>query len=100
MRARRRIAVGALIVLLAGAVVLAHSAAAGDHMGDAMAACLAVMDAAALGILAVAAARVTERVRAVALPSAWTLLERAPARRPWAPPWPRGSPFALQVLRL
>ena len=63
MRARRRIAVGAVIVLLGGAVVLAHSAAAGDHMGEAMAACLAVMDAAALGILVRAQEREIEQFR-------------------------------------
>lgn len=88
------------MVALAGAVVLAHSAAASDHMGEAMAACMAVMDAAALGVLVLSAGRAVERVRSARIPSSWSPLERPAARRPAAPPWPRGSPFALQVLRL
>ena len=100
MRARRRVAVGAVVVALAGTVVLAHSAAAGDHMGDAMAACMAVMDAAALGVLALSSVRALERMASVGIPGSWTRLERPAPRRPSPPPWPRGSPSALQVLRL
>ena len=84
---------------MAAAVVLAHSAVAADHMGDAVAACIAVMEAAALGALVVAPARKLERIRSA---HAETPLcgrsDAAPGRS--GPPWARGSPFALQVLRL
>lgn len=100
MRAAPRLAVGAAIVVLAGAVVLAHSAAADDHMGEAIAACVAVMDAAALGVLAVLAGRVLERVGRGRILGPSARLDRPAARHASVPPWPRGSPFALQVLRL
>lgn len=78
---------------------LAHSAAAGDHMGEAIAACVAVMDTAALGVIVLAAMGGLKGSRA-GVPGSRHGRERLAPYRPSAPPWPRGSPFALQVLRL
>lgn len=100
MSASRRAAVGAVIVVLAGAVVLAHGAAADDHMGQAMAACIAVLDAAALGTLVLSAGRAPQRGWFAGIFGDWVPLQRPAAARASMPPWPRGSPFALQVLRL
>ena len=86
--------------MLAGAVVLAHSAAADDHMGQAMAACIAVLDAAALGTVLLSAGRAPDRGWFAGIFGTWVPLGRRAAARPSMPPWPRGSPFALQVLRL
>lgn len=97
---RRHLVVIAAIAALAGGVVLAHSAAATDHMGTSMAVCLALAETAALGVVAlgaVAAFRRPHRSWAV-VSDEMRLRAGVPAALPL--PWPRGSPFALQVLRL
>jgi hypothetical protein len=96
-RRRKALVVGVLV--LSCCLVLAHGAAAADHMGDAAMICLAVADTAALGALALAAPSIVGDVRRPsALRTAWRHYQRA--RRQARPPWPRGSPVALQVLRL
>lgn len=99
-RHRRHLVVTAAIAALVGGVVLAHSAAASDHMGKGMAVCLALAETAALGAVALGAVAAFRRPR--------RLWERGPdgprlsagVGAPLPLPWPRGSPFALQVLRL
>lgn len=85
--------------MLGGGVALAHSAIAADHMGDAVAACIAVMDAAALSALTLAAARNFGRARSLYVGDVLGGCGRGTPGRA-ALPWPRGSPFALRVLRL
>ena len=98
-RHRRRVTVIAAIAAIAVGVVLAHSAVAMDHMGDAMAVCLAIADTAGLGAVAlgVVGARRPRRWFAVLAAHARSH-DGIPAR--FGSPSPRGSPFALQVLRL
>ena len=99
-RRGRRLLVVAAVVAMVASVALAHSAPPGDHMGKAMTVCLAVAGTAALGVLAIGLAAGIPR-------SGWpSRLASAPlspggcvsAVRPL--PWPRGSPVALEVLRL
>jgi hypothetical protein len=52
----RRFALSAVLTL-AGALVLAHSAPVADHMGEAVAVCVAVADTAGLALLTRTAAR-------------------------------------------
>lgn len=97
-RCRRRVALAAVVVALAGSVALAHGAAGERHMavGTAVAACLAVAAEAGIG-LAAAARRAGTPVRGP------RLVERAVAvTRPAAPAWAvpsRASPAELQVFR-
>jgi hypothetical protein len=49
-RQRRRIAVIVAMLTLAGAVVTAHSVMGADHMGDATAMCLAVVETAVIAV--------------------------------------------------
>lgn len=97
-RRGRRVAVVCAIVLLAATVSAAHWSVGGDHMGDAVAICLAVL--------------VGGAASAAALPSVGPWIRHAP--RPLteaAPAMPdaavhctaaraRGDPAALQVFRL
>lgn len=89
----------AAVAVIAAGVVLAHSAAAMDHMGEAMAVCLALAESAALGAAALGAAAAPRGAGRWLAGS--SMLERSAggARRPVLPS-PRGSPVALQVLRL
>lgn len=100
-RLRRRFALAAAVLVLSASVILAHSAMAAGHMGGPVAVCIAVAETAGLALLG----RTTTNLRAAAAlvirPS--RPRDRGPRRaaaRPAGPPWPRGSPFALQVLRL
>lgn len=99
-RLRRRVVLAATVLALAGSVVLAHSAVAADHMGGALAVCIAVAETAGLALLA----RTTTDVRAgplsIRLPRPRDAGPRDAPARPALAPWPRGSPLALQVLRL
>jgi hypothetical protein len=67
---RRRIAMLAVMVALAGAVVTAHSVMAGDHMGDGLVMCLAVVEGAVVAVgVAVAVAALALRPQClIALP--------------------------------
>jgi hypothetical protein len=95
-RLRRRLVVVAAALALVGAVVVAHSALADDHMGDAVAACVAVAETAALGI---AAAAGTARAKAPRMPSINAATPAPPAgRAPLARA--RAGPPGLQVFRL
>lgn len=51
-RQRRRLLVLATVLALAGVVVVAHTVANHDHMGDAIAMCLAVVETAAVAAIA------------------------------------------------
>ena len=84
---------------IAAGLVLAHSAAAMDHMGDAVAVCLALAESAALGAAALGAAAAS-RAAGRWLAASFSLMRAGGGA--WRPvlPSPRGSPFALQVLRL
>jgi hypothetical protein len=99
-RHRRHVALMAAILALAGAVVLAHSPAGADHMGEALALCLAVAETAALGALALTTAKAWVGARLWGLITVGATPRLAVPARPPLPPWPRGSPFALEVLRL
>jgi len=85
------------VLLLAGAVAAAHSEIADDHMGDAAAVCLAVLETGALGLLsALALSTKASRPR----PS-W-VAAGAPdfaVRRPRRPQQARAGPETLQVFR-
>jgi hypothetical protein len=95
---RRRLVTLAVILGLAGAVVVAHSAMHHDYMGDAIVMCLAVVETAIVGVgVAVA---LGARVHA----SRWPMHE-APPRRLEPMPAPSGiraraGPSALQIFRL
>jgi hypothetical protein len=49
-RQRRRVAMLAMMLGLAGAVVTAHSVMGGDHMGDGVVMCLAVAETAVIAV--------------------------------------------------
>lgn len=97
-RRRRRLALLAVVLALAGAVVVAHGALAGDHMGHGAAMCVAVMTAGGLAILRLG--------RAVAVPVGRRLESSVGAARlvvvagPRPPARCRAGPPALQVFLL
>jgi hypothetical protein len=95
----RRFALSAVLTL-AGALVLAHSAPVADHMGEAVAVCVAVADTAGLALLTRTAARPRALGRAPGPTTALAPPTPRATSRPSGPPWARGSPFALRVLRL
>ena len=69
-------------------------------MGEALVVCIAVAETAGLALLARSARTVAPTGPTVSLQP---LLGRNPGWAPWRPaepPWARGSPSALQVLRL
>jgi hypothetical protein len=97
-RQRRRLVTLAVILGLAGAVVIAHSAMHHDYLGDAIVMCLAVAETAIVGVgVAVA---LGARIHALR----WQLYDAPP--RALAPiPAPTGiraraGPSALQIFRL
>jgi hypothetical protein len=95
---RRRLMVGAAIVLLAGAVVSAHSALNDHHIGDVAAACLAVMQVAAVGVGAAVASGmgILRRLWPLVVPPA-----HEPKVTSFLPvPRSRAGPELLQVFRL
>jgi hypothetical protein len=96
-RSRRRPLTWLVVGCLALGVVAAHSGLAHDHMGKAAAICLAVIDAAILGVGAALALRSRHR-RSRARPVAGL----TPFSLPWPAPEPRtrAGPALLQVLLL
>jgi hypothetical protein len=99
-RHRRHVALMAAILALAGGVVVAHSPAGAEHMGEAVAVCLAVAETAALGALALTTPKAWVGARLWGLVTVGGTPRLVVPARPPLLPWPRGSPFALQVLRL
>jgi hypothetical protein len=99
-RFRRRFTLAVAVSVLAASVVIAHSALASDHMGSAVAICIAVAETAALALLARTTTQVGGAAIGIYTPRPSDGRTRpAPTRAP-ALPWSRGSPFALQVLRM
>ena len=98
-RQRRRMVTLALVLSLAGVVVLAHSAMGEDHMDSGTVMCVAVLQVAALAAVAVAA----RRPQAV-LPVRWSAHRVLGPRLLLLafPPQPRAraGPAALQIFRL
>jgi hypothetical protein len=98
-RQRRRLAMLAVMLGLAGAVVTAHSVTAGDHMGDGVVMCLAVAETA---VIAIGAALVVGV--AVACRPRWLIAVPSPGASAYVPaPWSvpaRAGPPLLQVFRL
>lgn len=96
---RRRLMSLAAILAISGAIVTAHSAIGGDHMGDGTAMCVAVLEAGALAVAAVASAP-----SSAPLAELWTRLPRVldPSLVLGRPPEPRAraTPTVLQVFRL
>jgi hypothetical protein len=97
---RRRLMSLAAVLAVSGAIVTAHSAMGGDHMGGGAAACVAVLEIGALAVAAVASAPAC-----APLTELWARLPRPLAAvRPelaWPPePRARAAPTVLQVFRL
>lgn len=98
-RQRRRLAVLAVMLGLAGAVVTAHSVMGGDHMGDGVVMCLAVAETAVIAVavsLVVGLIAAHRRHWVIALPA---LAEFAYVPEPRSAP-ARAGPPQLQVFRL
>ena len=97
-RERRRVAVLAAVIALAGAVVTVHSLATHDHLGDAAVMCLAVAETAvaAAGVAILLRSRRLGATHPVVAPSR---LEFAAAHSAPAPR-ARAGPPRLQVFRL
>lgn len=97
-RQRRRLLAFAVVLSLAGVVVLAHSAM-GDHMDDGAVMCVAVLQIAAFAAAAVAAG-----VPKATVPVRWSaaqVIGPPPALLAFPPqPRARAGPAALQVFRL
>jgi hypothetical protein len=98
-RQRRRLAMLAVMLGLAGAVVTAHSVTAGDHMGDGVVMCLAVAESAVIAIGAAIVVGV-----AVAYRPYWFLAVPSPGASAYVP-GPRSvparaGPALLQAFRL
>jgi len=97
-RRRRRIAMLAVMVALAGAVVTAHGLMGGDHMGDGVAMCLAVVES------AVVATAIAVAVAIIALRRRWLFVVALFAEGRPVPAVPsvraRAGPARLQVFRL
>jgi hypothetical protein len=97
-RERRRLAVLAVVLGLAGAVVVAHTAMNHDHMGAAMVMCLAVVET------AVVAAGAALALVARWAPLSWPVVESSDATLAVVPPpdqaRSRAGPSQLQIFRL
>jgi hypothetical protein len=97
-RQRRRLVTLAVILGLAGAVVVAHSAMDHDYMGDAIVMCLAVAETAIVGVGAALA--LGARIDALR----WLALDPPPAVRAFIPApagiRARAGPPVLQIFRL
>ena len=94
---RRRLAVTLGVLALATGVLSAHGLLGGDHMGPAAAACVAVMESAALAAGVAIAARLQGATQ-LARPVESVVIR---AIRPRRPPEPRAraGPSVLQVFR-
>jgi len=98
-RQRRRVAAVAAVLALAGVVTVAHSAMGGDHMGDGMTICVAVLALAGVAVISAVAGA----------PRSW-LPVRWPVRRAGVvrlalvtlvpAPCARAGPPGLQVFQL
>lgn len=94
---QRRLAMLAFVLFLAGAVAATHSEIADDHMGDATAMCLAVLETGALALLSF----FTMRTRACR-PRPLLVFAIAPEpaiQRPRHSRQARAGPVTLQVFR-
>ena len=98
-RQRRRLAMVAIMLGLAGAVVTAHSIMAGDHMGDGVMMCLAVAETAVIAIGAALVVGVTMALRARGLIAAPGFPACTYVPAPRSVPARAGPPL-LQVFRL
>jgi hypothetical protein len=94
---RRRLAITLSVLAVATVVVAGHSAISGDHMGMGTAACLAIVDSAAIAAGLALAVRVGShtpvRGGRVRLDAPAALVRRAPEPRA------RPGPAVLQVFR-
>lgn len=101
-RQRRRLLLFATLLALGGVVAGAHGAMAQDHMGDGMVMCTAVLEAAALAVVAAVLFGVPPAIR---LPR-WIVVEPDPCsdpttlRRALGHPRARAGPSLLQTFRL
>jgi hypothetical protein len=94
-RQRRRVALLAVMLLLGGAVVFAHSAVGEGHMGDGTMMCLAVMTVGAAALIGLTRAAAQQlRARLVALAPVAPVLGLAPSQ---VLPRTRAGPAFLQV---
>jgi hypothetical protein len=98
-RQRRRLAMLAVMLGLAGAVVTAHSVTAGDHMGDGVVMCLAVAETAIVAVGAALVVGVVGAHRARWLVAAPGLPAFAYVPAPRSVPARAGPPL-FQVFRL
>jgi E1-E2 ATPase len=96
-RRRRRLALVAVVLALAAAVVAAHTALGGDHVGDAAATCIAVLQT---GALAAGAAAATGALTGRGHPSPARVALPSPRRAPVIAPAARDGPPRLEFLRL
>lgn len=99
-RHHQRLAALLLALMLGWLVFAAHSALAERHMGNDMAACLAIAQTAALALAVLIVAGATARPVSPGSAGAHAALRPpiAPARRP-SPPRSRAGPAFLQVFR-
>jgi hypothetical protein len=98
-RNRRHLAIVAFTLMLAGAVVAAHSEPGDDHMGGAATACMAVLETAALVILSgLGLAGVCRRPGSLML-AAPRLPATVPVGAARCPQQARAGPQSLNVLR-
>lgn len=98
-RQRRRVAAVVAVLALAGVITVAHSAMGGDHMGDGMTMCVAVLAVAGVAVIAAVAGapRSWLPVRWLARPAGTPRL----ALVVFVPqPRARAGPSSLQVFRL
>jgi hypothetical protein len=94
-RRRRRLAVLAVMLSLAGAVVVAHSVLGEGHMGDGTATCLAVMTVGGVALLGLT--RAPAAVLRAPLSSPLPLVAPAVVALPAPVPRSRAGPAVLQV---
>ena len=97
-RLRRRVVLAAVVLALAGSVVLAHSAMAADHMGSALAVCIAVAETAGLAVLARTTTNVGAGTLGIRLPNPPDCGALGAPARPVVPPWPGGQPVCVAGL--
>lgn len=98
-RQRRRLLAVAAVLALAGTVTVAHSAMGGDHMGDGMAMCVAVLAVAGVAVIVAVAGAPRSW-----LPIRWNAPRADTPRIPLLAlvpqPRARAGPSSLQVFRL
>lgn len=87
------------VIALAGSLVLAHGVMAADHMGEALAVCIAVAETTGLALLARTTTDIGVGTLGARPPTPLDCGALGAPDLPVMPPCPRGSPLA-QVIRL